>query len=363
MLNPEVNTVSKFKQEVKLNLNEKDEALKNNPSAPSSDSTKQENSLAYKKAQLLIVTEAKTQFNLISLKYVVNMYNVLNKNNIKCTFNNVIDIYLLLNILIAHLRDQDGKFRNLNPIRINTEDFAKATFKFTRCRNSERPSETLMNHFRKILRLVCQITTKCQESTDKITKTCWKPILEITPTRGHELLIRFNKEFEKYANQHFKSSAKQKLMRITESTGECLSKCQKSKSDLASIAYLEKLFIACQIELLSNYLNDKDNSILEKKLIFDSKSEIIKTFKSRNVLDICAEKLKGLEITDIIITAQAKELIDYKPENKKKETPREAFERTLNYQMLNNLKKELKEFNYHRLQKQEGNRYEKIVNR
>lgn len=360
MLNQEVNTVSNLRQDVKLNLNEKDEALKNNPSAPSSDSTKQENSLAYKKAQVLIVTKAKTQFNLISLKYAVNMYNLLNKNNIKCSFNNVIDIYLFLNILIAHLRDQDGKFRNLNPVRINTEDFAKATFKFTRCRNRERPSETLMNYFRKILRLVCQITTKCQESTD--TKTCWKHILEITPTRGHHLLVRFNKEFEKYANQHFKSTAKQKLMRITESTGECLSKCQKSKSDLASIAYLEKLFIACQIELLSNYLNDKDNSILEKKLVFDSNSEIIKTFKSRNVVDTCAKKLNRLEITDLIITKQAKELIDYKPENKKK-TPREAFAHTLNFQMLKDLKKELKEFNNHRLQKQEDNQNEKIVNR
>lgn len=74
MLNQEVNTVSNLRQDVKLNLNEKDEALKNNPSAPSSDSTKQENSLAYKKAHVLIVTKAKTQFNLISLKYVVNMY-------------------------------------------------------------------------------------------------------------------------------------------------------------------------------------------------------------------------------------------------------------------------------------------------
>lgn len=45
MLNQEVNTVSNLRQDVKLNLNEKDEALKNNPS----DSTKQENSLAYKK--------------------------------------------------------------------------------------------------------------------------------------------------------------------------------------------------------------------------------------------------------------------------------------------------------------------------
>lgn len=88
----------------------------------------------------------------------------------------------------------------------------------------------------------------------------------------------------------------------------------------------------------------------------------MKTFKSRNVVDTCAKKLNRLEITDLIITKQAKELIDYKPENKKK-TPREAFAHTLNFQMLKDLKKELKEFNNHRLQKQEDNQNEKIVNR
>lgn len=99
-----------------------------------------------------------------------------------------------------------------------------------------------------------------------------------------------------------------------------------------------------------------------KKLVFDSNSEIIKTFKSRNVVDTCAKKLNRLEITDLIITKQAKELIDYKPENKKKNTSR-SFCSYIKFPNVKGLEKELKEFNNHRLQKQEDNQNEKIVNR